>query len=252
MDRSQEIRRLAKEFGFDPLHPALVQKRERGFQESFELGRVTEKLAQTLLAEAFPNYRIVPHCDTTIECRKGKRTHESSGNQIVLPDFEFVAPGGYRFYLDVKGKDYHSFYRRERDIQQFVDLDYLRHYQDIAEFEGTVCFILIHLFPAELMGEWGKNPLARIHSGIGGKNLLPDEQLQWLVTKYPVDDHYYLTSAKHFLEEGRPNENRGKQGMYLSMKHIAKAPQKSQLPLPTDFDRIRQEALALQNTKISA
>src|SRR5262245_24558884 len=109
--------------------------------------------------------------------------------------------------MDVKSKQYHSLYHKERVLQQFVDKKPLEDYLVYALARGLPLLLLFHLWPDQAMHAFGHGDMARIHTGLAHEPLA-ETLLQDVVQRYPVDDAYYLVNAQKILLHGRLDVNR--------------------------------------------
>lgn len=226
----------------DPLHPHLGQD-TKTFDQAFALGRAMEELARPLLEQHFPTARILAHCDTTRASRIGGKRAWLAGREVILPDFEIHAPRSLAFCLDVKSKQYHSYYHLAHDVQQFIDKKPLEDYLAYSESVGIPALLLFHLWPAQAMHAYGCAQEARIHTGYK-HTTLPLSTLHSLLQRFPVDDAYYLFNAGHFLAHGRAGLNEGNPGYYLSVRYAFQGDTQGNLPTLAKWQQACQEVLA--------
>lgn len=211
----------------DPIHPHLHAD-SKDFEETFSMGRFMEELARPLLHEMFADCRMVAHCDATRDTRRQGKRMTVRRQEYILPDFEISAPQGFACYLDVKSKQYHSFYHLQQQLQQFVNKSAVDEYQVCAAASHMPCLLLIHLWPGQAMHAYGQGDAARIHTGMGHP-LLDEATLTALLQRWPVDDWYYLTTASYF-QQGRLGRNEGALGYYAAVSGMHAAERKGCLP----------------------
>lgn len=214
-----------------PRTPEQQHRQEQAFRRSYPLGRRSENLTRQRLETLFAQDAILAHCDTTLESRpQGKRVM-LAGKPTVLPDFQITIADIGTLFLDIKSKQFHSYYHRDHAIQQFVNRDALEDYQACARWYHAPAFILVHLWPNAWEQRWEYAPHQRIHTG--PKELHPDE-LEILLRRYPVDDWYYLLPVRLFLDSdigrlgGNPNDHAP--GFYLSLHYALTGPASGNLP----------------------
>ena len=188
----------------EPIHPYLQAERKH-FMELLNIGTTFEEANKLRLQRLFEY--IDAYCDritTDAEGRQralGKRIY-LCGQEYVAPDFAVGNSGHLEYLVDLKSKQYHSFYHKTRQIQQAVNVSHLHDYLTLSDYFRRPVLILFHLWPAEFMGNYGLADVARIHTGVN-MPLLDDSVKASILLKYPVNDHYYLISARKLKRIGR-------------------------------------------------
>ena len=236
--RTQSIRH-------EPIHPHLSPD-TKSFGEAFALGRLMEDLVRPLLFRQFPQARILAHCDTTLAHRSAGKRAWIAGQDYILPDFEIYNPDGLSCCIDIKSKQYHSYYHIEDDVQQFIDGHPLHDYLTYASSAHIAPLILFHLWPAVAMHVYGKEDVARIHTGIR-QPVLSHAKLTALLQQYPVDDVYYLVHAKKFLLYGREGRMDGDRGYYLSLSHMQQGLFPGKLPITEQWQKESQQPVSMKD-----
>lgn len=249
LSRAQAIKAVCVYWGLSaidhsPIHAHLAMD-TKTFDQDYLIGRASEDLAFPLLAEQFAEYSLVPNCEATRETRpEGKRVFVQ-GAWRILPDYDLGFSSGMGFYLDIKGKQYHSYYHLQSRVEQFVDKYPVDDYVTVANSMQKPCLILFHLVPAVILHRFGKGLTARIHTGYK-QPLLALDVLQDLVQRFPVDDAYYLASAHAIQREGRLGINRkGVPGYYFPVTSMIPGPGNGRLPPRKAFRRLVEEQRSL-------
>jgi hypothetical protein len=235
-NRAAHIHQLAKEYQayaimHQPIHPALGGH-NREFDEAYPLGRVSEELTRPLLHQRFPypKYVVTAHCDVQVETRRIGKSVELNGARYPLPDYEVGWRHGkqsHGLYIDIKSKEYHSFFRNTGHLEQFIDEEALDGYNLLADMRGFSCWILFHLWPNQLMHSFGKADKPRYTAGNG--HFIPERLLDAFIRSYPVDDIYYQISVKDIREKGmvrvmKHDNGRQSRGYFIEVRHMAQRP----------------------------
>jgi hypothetical protein len=164
----------------EPRHPHLGRD-PKTFEESLNIGSTFEEYVKPRLEALFPE--VNSYCDrlttdaTGEYRRKGKRII-IHGKAYVTPDIQVSQGGPGGWWIDLKSKQYHSFYHYTRRVQQCVNVRSLDDYLVISAFKQMPVFLLFHLWPRAFMHKYGKADAARIHTGVKWEPL-PEETLQW-------------------------------------------------------------------------
>lgn len=237
------------EASFTPLHPH-VGLDEKTFKEALDIGSACEDLARERLHEQKLFRAIDSYCDRMTTDIYGQRRNE--GKRILLdgiwhiaPDFKATNSPTESYFIDVKAKQYHSFYHKSHRIQQVVDVHVIHDYLAIGAFYGVPVLILIHLFPSGMMGAYGKGQTARIHTGLKWDPLTEDQR-EALVRRYPVDDWYYLINACTIQQWGRQSgfqdiDEHQRQGYYFDIDRAVAGPAQGVLPPLDVWQCVAQE-----------
>lgn len=227
-----------EETGFAPLHPH-VGHDQKTFREALDIGVACEDLARERLQQQRLFRAVDSYCDRMTTDIYGKRRDEGKrilidGQTYIAPDFKVSNSPRETYLVDVKGKQYHSYYHKQRRIQQVVDTHVIHDYLAIGRFYDMPILILIHLIPASSMGIYGNGETARIHTGLKWQPLT-EAQLGMLVRQYPVNDWYYLINAYTIQYKGRQGifhdiDGREKQGYYFNLAEAVAGPAQGILP----------------------
>jgi hypothetical protein len=139
----------------------------------------------------------------------------------VAPDFEFETVRGTRFFLDVKGKLYHSLYERDRTLEQFVDKRFIEDYHELAQRMHCRTLVLIHLIPDEVALALGATPERRVQGWQGNYREPPRNA--------PTHDRYYLGTTEDWLGSRRGMCDR-EEGYYCKVSRLAMGGNEGELP----------------------